>query len=222
MTFFLLLLSQRVYVFDVESSRVVAFVDGHDNDVNAVTYMDNAPDIIASGSDDNLIKASLASPSSQFLISFASPIGCFIGRLSLAKAIPYFTIILSRRSGIGGFSALGDAAGLWASSWGIRKASRTWTARGTAGALTRSHLPPSWTFFSHTMTLFSPHLHPVRAERWQVPDQQLQGPDNQAVGPEVEPHGRTRSAGALQRSGTAALQMGLQVGGSMGGKGGGH
>ena len=28
--------AQRVYIFDVESSRVVAFVDGHDNDVNAV------------------------------------------------------------------------------------------------------------------------------------------------------------------------------------------
>ena len=25
-----------MYIFDVESSRVVAFVDGHDNDVNAV------------------------------------------------------------------------------------------------------------------------------------------------------------------------------------------
>jgi hypothetical protein len=30
-------LFQRVYVYDMESSRVIAFVDGHDDDVNAVS-----------------------------------------------------------------------------------------------------------------------------------------------------------------------------------------
>ena len=30
---------ERVYIFDVESSRVVAYIDGHDNDVNAVRYI---------------------------------------------------------------------------------------------------------------------------------------------------------------------------------------
>ncbi|GAX82117.1 hypothetical protein CEUSTIGMA_g9545.t1 [Chlamydomonas eustigma] len=47
---------ERVYVYDMESSRVVAFVDGHDDDVNAVAYLDSTPNLIASGSDDNFVK----------------------------------------------------------------------------------------------------------------------------------------------------------------------
>ncbi len=46
-------------VYDVGSERVVACVAGHDNDVNAVEYIDN-PNIIATGSDDTLIKAGRA------------------------------------------------------------------------------------------------------------------------------------------------------------------
>ncbi|KAG1664335.1 hypothetical protein FOA52_011649 [Chlamydomonas sp. UWO 241] len=47
---------ERVYVYDVESSRVVAFAGGHTDDINAVVYMDDTSNVFASGSDDQLIK----------------------------------------------------------------------------------------------------------------------------------------------------------------------
>lgn len=47
---------QSVYVFDIATSKVVARVQGHRDDVNAVTYADTSPNIIVTGSDDSLIK----------------------------------------------------------------------------------------------------------------------------------------------------------------------
>lgn len=45
------------YIYDIEAKRTTAQLVGHDDDVNAVAYLDPSnPNIIASGSDDNLIK----------------------------------------------------------------------------------------------------------------------------------------------------------------------
>eukprot|EP00955_Chlamydomonas_euryale_P111115 366040-Chlamydomonas_euryale.AAC.1 len=48
---------ERVYVYDAESSRVIAFAAGHSDDVNAVAYLNNGDgNVFASGSDDGIIK----------------------------------------------------------------------------------------------------------------------------------------------------------------------
>ncbi|KAG2423726.1 hypothetical protein HXX76_015115 [Chlamydomonas incerta] len=47
---------QSVVVLDVETKRVVARAEGHQDDVNAVTYADGSPNVIVSGSDDTYIK----------------------------------------------------------------------------------------------------------------------------------------------------------------------
>ena len=48
---------ENVYVFDVETSRVVAFATGHEDDVNSVAYLDaDSPFVFASASDDTYIK----------------------------------------------------------------------------------------------------------------------------------------------------------------------
>ncbi|KAG2491232.1 hypothetical protein HYH03_010440 [Edaphochlamys debaryana] len=47
---------QSVVVLDVETKRVVARAEGHEDDVNAVTYADSSPNVIVSGSDDSLVK----------------------------------------------------------------------------------------------------------------------------------------------------------------------
>lgn len=50
---------QSVYVFDIATNKVVARVQGHRDDVNAVTYADTSPNIIVTGSDDSLIKVNV-------------------------------------------------------------------------------------------------------------------------------------------------------------------
>jgi len=45
-----------VYIYDVATSTITARVTGHRDDVNAVTYLDETPHLIVSGSDDSLIK----------------------------------------------------------------------------------------------------------------------------------------------------------------------
>lgn len=50
---------ENVYVFDVETSRVVAFASGHEDDVNSVAYLEaESPFVFASASDDSYIKVS--------------------------------------------------------------------------------------------------------------------------------------------------------------------
>ncbi|KAK9834848.1 hypothetical protein WJX81_003498 [Elliptochloris bilobata] len=45
-----------VYVYDIERRKSVMRIPGHEDDVNAVAFMDALPHVIASGSDDTLIK----------------------------------------------------------------------------------------------------------------------------------------------------------------------
>ena len=46
----------RVYVFDCERKQSVTSFSGHGDDVNAVAYADDNPNVILSGSDDAFIR----------------------------------------------------------------------------------------------------------------------------------------------------------------------
>uniref|UniRef100_A0A7S0WVH0 Uncharacterized protein n=1 Tax=Chlamydomonas leiostraca TaxID=1034604 RepID=A0A7S0WVH0_9CHLO len=47
---------EAALVYDVGACAAVAWLRGHDDDVNAVEYLDDTPNLIATGSDDTLIK----------------------------------------------------------------------------------------------------------------------------------------------------------------------
>lgn len=46
----------NVNLFDVEARKTTVAVQGHSDDVNAVAFLDESPQIFASGSDDTLVK----------------------------------------------------------------------------------------------------------------------------------------------------------------------
>lgn len=45
-----------VYIFDMESQRVTTQLKGHEDDVNAVSFLDDTPHVLVSGSDDHLLR----------------------------------------------------------------------------------------------------------------------------------------------------------------------
>eukprot|EP00210_Caulerpa_lentillifera_P005138 g4910.t1 len=48
--------SQHICLYDMQEQRTTASIPGHQDDVNAVVYLDDASQVFASGSDDSLIK----------------------------------------------------------------------------------------------------------------------------------------------------------------------
>jgi len=64
-----------LYIYDIERKRRILRVDAHENDINTVTFADDASDIIFSGSDDCLCKVW----DKRLLGQQQSPVGVFVG-----------------------------------------------------------------------------------------------------------------------------------------------
>ena len=91
--------SDCLYIFDIETerqnNRSVRELPGHDNHVNAVQWVDKSNNLIASGSDDGLIKLW----DKRTFSSNPSPVGTFVGHLDGITFIdasvisPFFSFI---------------------------------------------------------------------------------------------------------------------------------